>query len=60
MGTLRKALLVVLLLGILLVILLTWGSIGSGVLTLSLILSGSYLLLSRFQDTHDPQDYRME
>ena len=60
MSIIRKLLLGAFLAGILAVIVLTWGSVGSGVLTLALILSGGYLLLRRFLETHDPDDFRME
>lgn len=60
MSTLRKLLLAAFLVAILAVILLTWGSVGSGILVLALIITGGYLLLRWFLDTHDPDDYRME
>ena len=60
MSNVRKLLLGAFLVLILAVILLTWGSVGSGILVLSLIITGGYLLLRWFLDTHDPDDYRME
>ena len=45
MSTLRKLLLAAFLVAILAVILLTWGSVGSGILVLALIITGGYLLL---------------
>ena len=60
MSTLRKLLLAAFLAAILAVILLTWGSVGSGILVLALIITGGYLLLRWFLYTHDPDDYRME
>ena len=60
MSTLRKLLLAAFLVAILAVILLTWDSVGSGILVLALIITGGYLLLRWFLDTHDPDDYRME
>ena len=53
MGKLQKTLLFLL-------IILTWGSIGSAILTLALLLALGYLLLNRFQETHDPDDFRWE
>ena len=60
MGKVRKTLLFILLFGIVAVIILTWGSIGSAILTLALLLSLGFLLLQRFMETHDPGDFRME
>lgn len=56
----RKFLLAFLLILALTVIITTWGSIGSAVLTLGLLVSGGYLALNRFWQTHDPDDYRFE
>lgn len=60
MGRLQKIFTVLVLVGMLAVILLTWGSIGSAVMTLGLLLSLGYLALKRFLDTHDPGDYWMD
>lgn len=60
MSNVRKLLLVIFLVLILAVILLTWGSVGSSILVLVLIIAVGYLLLRWFLDTHDPDDYRME
>ena len=60
MGKVRKTLLFILLFGIVAVIILTWGSIGSAILTLALLLSLGFLLLQRFMETHDASDFRME
>ena len=60
MGKLQKPLLFILLFVIVAVILLTWGSIGSAVLTLALLIGIGALLLQRFTDTHDADDFRWE
>lgn len=52
----KKLLLGLFLLGTLAVIVLTWGSIGSIVMTMGLLLSLGFLALRRFMDTHDPSD----
>lgn len=52
----RKLLLGLFLLGMLAVIVLTWGSIGSIVMTMGLLLSLGFLAVKRFTDTHDPSD----
>ena len=55
----RKILLGALLAAVLLVILLTWGSIGSAALTLGLILGGIFLALKKSLN-RDPEDYYLE
>ena len=60
MSRLQKILLFAVLLVIVAVIILTWGSIGSAILTLALLITMGYLLLQNFMDTHDSDDYRME
>lgn len=60
MSKLRYILLAVLLLGILSVIILTWGSIGSAVLTLALLLSAVFLLIKKIMENRDPDDFRWE
>lgn len=60
MSTLQKILLALLLLVIVAVIILTWGSIGSAILTLALIISLGFLALQKFLDTHNADDFRME
>ncbi len=60
MSNIRKLLLGVFLVLILAVILLTWGSVGSGILTLALLIAVCYLLLRWFLETHDPGDFQME
>lgn len=60
MSPLRKTLLFLMLFVLVGIILLTWGSVGSAVLTMALIIGLGYTALSRFLDTHDPDDYRME
>lgn len=56
----QKVLLIVVLFVVLALIILTWGSIGSAVLTLGLLLCLGFLALKWFLDTHDPGDYWME
>lgn len=56
----RNLLLGIVLAIVLAVILLTWGSIGSAVLTLALLIGIGALLLQRFTDTHDADDFRWE
>ena len=59
MGKGRTLLAVLLLAGILAVIILTWGSIGSAALTLGLLLSGIFLLLKKSLN-RDVDDYFLE
>ena len=42
------------------VIILTWGSIGSAVLTLALLLSLGYLLIMKILENRDPDDFCWE
>jgi len=42
------------------VIILTWGSIGSAVLTLALLLSLVYLLVVKVLENRDPDDFDWE
>ncbi|MBQ7801920.1 MAG: hypothetical protein IJ375_06330 [Oscillospiraceae bacterium] len=60
MGKLQKVLLFILLFVIVAVIILTWGSIGSAILTLALLLGVGFILLRKFMDSHDPDDFRMD
>ena len=60
MSGLQKILLAVFLGGILAVIILTWGSVGSGVLTLALLLAAGMLLFKKFMDSRDPDDFNWE
>ncbi len=62
MSTLQKWILGIFLLGILTVIILTWGSVGSAILTLALILAGIFLLLRRSLDEQEQavEDFQME
>ena len=60
MSKLRKLLLAVILLGVLAVIILTWGSIGSSILTLALLLALGYLLLRRVWIDRNDEDYWLE
>lgn len=48
------------LLFILAVIILTWGSIGSALLTLALLLSLGYLLVMKVLENRDPDDFDWE
>lgn len=60
MSSLRKTLLFLLFFVTLGVIILTWGSVGSAVLTLAMIIGLGFTALTRFLDTHDPDDYKMD
>lgn len=59
MSTTRKILLGIFLAGVLAVILLTWGSIGSAALTLALLL-GVILIALQKTLNRDPEDYYSE
>lgn len=52
--------LAILLAGLLAAIILTWGSIGSILLTFCLLLSGAALLYQRFLTNRDDTDWNME
>jgi len=56
----RTILLGALLAAMLLVIILTWGSVGSAVLTLALLLTAGMLILKKVMDNRDPDDFRWE
>ncbi len=58
MSKTRKCLLVLFLAGILGVILLTWGSIGSAVLTLALLLGLGMIGIQKFLENRDPDDFK--
>ena len=60
MGKGQKLLLIGFLVLTLAVILLTWGSIGSAVLTLALLLALGYLLIQKIMANRDPDDFRWE
>ena len=60
MGKLQNILLFVVLFVVVAVIILTWGSIGSASLPLALLISLGYILLSKFMETHNADDFRME
>ncbi len=60
MGKQQNILLFVVLFVVVAVIILTWGSIGSAILTLALLISLGYILLSKFMETHNADDFRME
>ena len=60
MGTLQKWLLCVLTLALVLVAVLTWGSIGSAALVFCLIMMGASLLYQHFLTNNDSDDYQME
>lgn len=55
----RKAMLIALLVFLLTVIILTWGSIGSAALTLGLLLGGIFIALKKSLN-RDADDYYME
>ena len=42
------------------VIILTWGSIGSAILTLALLLAAGYMLVLKIMKNRDPDDFRWE
>ena len=60
MSTFRKLLLLALALGMLAVIVLTWGSLGSAALTFCLLLMGASLLYQHFLTNRDENDFDME
>ena len=60
MGKLQKILLFIILFVLVAVIILTWGSIGSAVLTLGLLISLGFIALKKFMDTHNADDFRWE
>lgn len=60
MKSTRTALLVIFLVLVLAVIILTWGSVGSAILTLALLLSLGYLLILKIMENRDPDDFRWE
>ena len=60
MKSTRTALLVIFLVIVLAVIILTWGSVGSAILTLALLLSLGYLLILKIMENRDPDDFRWE
>ena len=60
MGSFQKALLFIVLFVIVALIILTWGSVGSGILTLVLLIGIGFLLLKRFLETHDPDDFNWD
>ena len=56
----RKFLLTFLLVGMLAVIILTWGSVGSAVMTLALLLCGGVVALKTVMENRDPDDFDWE
>ena len=60
MRSTRTALLVIFLVLVLAVIILTWGSVGSAILTLALLLSLAYMLILKIMENRDPDDFRWE
>ena len=60
MSNVRKLLLVICLVLILAVILLTWGSVGSGMCAMCLLLMGAAMLFRRFVLERDGDDFNME
>lgn len=60
MGKVQTILLIGFLLLTLAVIILTWGSVGSAILTLALLLALGYLLIQKIMANRDPDDFRWE
>ena len=60
MGKLRTILLVLMALGMVILMIATWGSIGSAVMGLCLITMVSALLFQRFLTNRDGGDFQME
>ena len=60
MEKVRITLLVILFVVILAVIILTWGSIGSAVLTLALLLVLGFMALKKIMDKRDENDFTWE
>ena len=60
MGSTQKTLLTIVLVAVIALIILTWGSIGSAALTLGLLLAGIFLLLRKSIIDRDADDYWME
>ena len=56
----RKLILILFLAGILGLMIMTWGSVGSIVLTLALMLAAGVLILKKILDNRDPDDFRWE
>ena len=60
MGKLRTILLVLMALGMVILMIATWGSIGSAVMGMCLITMVSALLFQRFLTNRDGGDFQME
>ena len=60
MDRIRIILLVILALVLLTVMVLTWGSLGSAVMALCLILMAASLLFQKFLTNRDTSDFQME
>ena len=60
MGKGQKILLIGFLVLTLAVIIVTWGSVGSAILTLALLLALGYLLIQKIMANRDPDDFRWE
>lgn len=60
MGSLRTFLLILLTVFLIAVIILTWGSIGSAVLTLALLISLGFILLKKIMESRNPDDFDWE
>ena len=60
MDRIRSILLVVLALVLLVVMVITWGSIGSAVMGLCLIMLAASLLFQKFLTNRDTSDFQME
>ena len=56
----RTAVMLLLLVALIGVIILTWGSIGSAILTLALLLAAGYMLVLKIMENRDPDDFRWE
>ena len=60
MGKTRIALLIILLVMIVTVIIATWGSVGSAILTLALLISLGFMALKKIMDKRDENDFTWE
>ncbi len=60
MSKARTFLLILFLAGVLGIILMTWGSIGSAVLTLALLLGLGLVGIQKFLQSRDPDDFKWD
>ena len=60
MGKIQKFLIILVALALVLITILTWGSIGSIMTAFCLILMAGALLLRWHFDRHDPDDFRFD